>query len=105
MKWLAPFVVADEATSLESIAAKLEGRKAELTRPALAVNGDGPEAILAKLRGILEGLGAGNWQEKWAEALALLARLEDVAQCHEPPHRGPPHSSCRFREQDLSARD
>ncbi|MBI5386482.1 MAG: tyrosine-type recombinase/integrase [Verrucomicrobia bacterium] len=43
LKWLAPFVVADEAASLEAIAAKLEGRKAELTRlndernPALTV--------------------------------------------------------------------
>ena len=43
LKWLAPFVVADEAASLEAIAAKLEGRKAELTplydktNPPLAV--------------------------------------------------------------------
>jgi integrase len=32
IKFMAAFVVADEATALESIAARLEGRKAELTR-------------------------------------------------------------------------
>jgi len=32
LKFLAPFVVADEASSLESIAAKLDGRRAELAR-------------------------------------------------------------------------
>jgi len=32
LKVMAPFIVADEASALESIAAKIEGRKAELTR-------------------------------------------------------------------------
>ena len=40
---------------------------------ASTVDGDGPEAVLTKLRGILEGLGAENWVEKRGEALALLS--------------------------------
>ena len=43
--------------------------------PAPVIKGDGPEAILAKLRGILEGLGAENWEVKRAEGLALLAKV------------------------------
>jgi integrase len=46
---------------------------------APAVNGAGLGAILAKLRGILEGLGAGNWEEKRTEGLALLAKVEKTA--------------------------
>ena len=44
--------------------------------PAPIVNGGGPEAILAKVRGILEGLGADNWEERRAEGLALLGKVE-----------------------------
>lgn len=47
--------------------------------PAPVVNGHDPEAILTKLRGILDGMGAGNWEEKRAEALALLAKVAAAA--------------------------
>ena len=42
--------------------------------PAPSVNGDGPAAILAKLRGILEEMAVENWVQKRREGLTLLGK-------------------------------
>jgi hypothetical protein len=44
--------------------------------PAAAGGQEGPEAVLEKLRGVLEGMSAANWQEKRAEAAVLLSRSQ-----------------------------
>jgi Phage integrase family len=40
-----------------------------------AVTGNEPEAALGKVRVLLQTMGAGSWEEKRAEALALLTKM------------------------------
>jgi integrase len=96
-KFMATFAVADETTALESIAAKLEGRKAELAKldeqqnPPLAIGNawaaymaatNRPDSGDRTLRGYESMFGAfARWaQEKHAAILTLLEVTPSIAE-------------------------